>query len=725
MINELKIIADGLEEAGENIEEFHKDIFRPGGKEALRIILGEAASIESLEYMDSDKIKDSWGLRTGNQDQFPSVKLTVPLRPEGNGIVSSYFSYKNSKKTDIKSKEKFGNYCKANGVDFDKFIKLKEREIIIFLLQKYNRPNDRQIKEWPKSAYRKSILTRYDSLSQSQDAQVKIVTELYRRYSAFSDNGAGLLTELDKKIEKAVTRGTEIPTDLLLNILFGKEKRKPNGELTEASRPVLFLDYKPRKDLDEFVFTPERRRKISEFLQNNLPSESKKGISYLSGKEVTLIDDKFPEANLGKGKSVSKIILFSKFDANGGQTTVKRYDKSGTDAYLLGTDEATRLLGALQALTKDEYKGKAWDSIPSEKKKSNDLLLAFCKNVNIALTPLIIGGSIDDMDDYLNATQDVADAFKRIKDITLNENVDFIVIRKINDGNQKVIYSTTKSIAKLQHSRSEWLYACQNVPEFKMKIKIGQKESYVKPWPIAPVSLVRLSGLQYKQDMSKPDEVPAIGFADMMDLFFVNSPRLQQLALRSLNKLANQTEPLFSHCALGKVQAVLKKPLVKIDLKNNAQLLRLSTLYVALLYKIKRTKGDYMKDFAFQLGQLCSAMDELHIGYCQDVRKGQIPNVLIGNMSYGIALQSPVKALSVLSSRIKPYEAWAKKKWAQAQDNIPDDRAIKNGMFSYKWIAGQSQKLNEHIKNNSHSVSESYKAELMLGYLAGRPFEQA
>lgn len=130
-----------------------------------------------------------------------------------------------------------------------------------------------------------------------------------------------------------------------------------------------------------------------------------------------------------------------------------------------------------------------------------------------------------------------------------------------------------------------------------------------------------------------------------------------------------------------------------------------------------------MNDFAFQLGQLCSAMDELHIGYCQDIRKGQIPNVLIGNMSYGIALQSPVAALSVLASRIKPYEAWARKKWVQG--NMPNDKAIKNGMYSYKWIAVQSQKINEHIKDNPHLVNDSYKAELMLGYLAGRPFEQA
>lgn len=722
MINEFKSIADCLDEIEDLIEIFHKDIFHPGGTEALRVVLGENASIESLEYMDDNKIKDSWGLKTSNQDQFPSIKLTVPLRPEGNKFYSSYFAYKNSKKADTKSKEEFENYCKAEGVDFNKFIKLKESEIIKFILQKYTWPNDTRIIEWPKSAYRGSILSRCDSLRKSQDKQVQIVAELYRRYSTFPDDGSRLLIELDKKIENILMKGTEIPTDLLLNILFGKEKRKPNGELKETSRPVLFLDYKPEKDIDAFVFTPERRRHIAEFLKKDLPAECKKGFSYLSGTEVVLIDDKYPEANLGKGKSVSKIILFSKFDANGGQTTVRRYDKSGTAAYRLGVDESARLLGALQTLTKDEYKHKTWDSIPSEKRKSNDLLLAFCKNANIALTPLIMGSSIDDIDDYLNLTQDVADAFKKVKDITLNENVDFIVIRKINDGNQKVIYSTTKSIAKLQRARSEWLSACQNVPEFKMRIKIGQKEDYVKPWPIAPVSLVRLTGLQYKKDMSNPNQVPAISFSDMMDLFF-DSPKLQQLALHAINALVNQTEPLFSHCALSKLHAYLNNPHIKIDHKKNNEVLKTATLFAVLLYKIKRNREIYMNDFAFQLGQLCSAMDELHIGYCQDIRKGQIPNVLIGNMSYGIALQSPVAALSVLASRIKPYEAWARKKWVQG--NMPNDKAIKNGMYSYKWIAVQSQKINEHIKDNPHLVNDSYKAELMLGYLAGRPFEQA
>lgn len=130
-------------------------------------------------------------------------------------------------------------------------------------------------------------------------------------------------------------------------------------------------------------------------------------------------------------------------------------------------------------------------------------------------------------------------------------------------------------------------------------------------------------------------------------------------------------------------------------------------------------------------------MDELHIGYCKSMRSGDIPNTLIGNLTYGMALQNPTKALAVLASRIKPYQTWAKKayenkswtikkggKAVNDKDGKPiDDKAIKAGVFASKWISGQSERMRAQFEENIQTISDSFKAELMLGYLAGRPFE--
>ena len=128
-----------------------------------------------------------------------------------------------------------------------------------------------------------------------------------------------------------------------------------------------------------------------------------------------------------------------------------------------------------------------------------------------------------------------------------------------------------------------------------------------------------------------------------------------------------------------------------------------------------------MNSFAYQLGQLCSAMDELHIGYCKSVRGGDIPNILIGNSTYNVALQNPIKSLALLASRIKPYAAWAKKETVGGITT--EDNAVKNGLWSYRWISTHSTKIISHFSDEKIVISDTYKAELMLGYVAGRPFE--
>lgn len=128
-----------------------------------------------------------------------------------------------------------------------------------------------------------------------------------------------------------------------------------------------------------------------------------------------------------------------------------------------------------------------------------------------------------------------------------------------------------------------------------------------------------------------------------------------------------------------------------------------------------------MNDFAFQLGQLCSAMDELHIGYCKSERSGDIPTTLLGNQVYGMALQNPVKAMAVLASRRKPYDSWVKRMMAK---NIrSDDKAITAAIFAQIWMSKKAKTLSEFL-SSPIDKSDTYKAELMLGYLAGRPFEQ-
>jgi len=731
MLNELKIIADGLDEIGEGVELIHRDIFLPGGSEALRIVLGETDSIESIECMDAKQLANCWGIRTSKQDQFPCIKLTSPLRLSGNAFYSAFYVYKSAKKNNKeKAKNKLIEQCRSVEVTFEQLSNFKESEWISFLLEKFPYEEELKSSEWPKGKYRKSILQRFSLFQDADDEEMKIVKNLYRRYSDFGNNGLDLLRKLSQKIEEILKNNATIPSRILLNILFGEIKADDKGTVKDTTRSILVLDYKPSDLTDEFATARHRINSISKYLINKSPIKTKSGTCFLTGKEGSLYFDKFPDINLGKGKGVSQVILFSKFDGNANKPpklpnptkpTVQRYGRSGTSSYCLDNDEGSRLAETLIKITGDKYKGKIWESIPSEG-KAQDLLIVFCKSPNAILTPVITGYDIDDIDDYVNATSDVVNSFEG-GDLSIDEGVDFIILRKIDDGNQKVIYSISNSIKKIRIAADEWVAGCNNSPSVKLFAQIGKDKKLLSPWPVAPKKLIYLSRKKYIRDGQASTPVPGISFSDVMRFFF-SMGGCTQLATRCLSKLSMQYEPLFSHCALSKLQNVLgKKAQIKAILKNNTQALNAVTLLSVLLYKIGRNKEVYMNGFAYQLGQLCSAIDELHIGYCKSVRGGQIPNALIGNLTYGMALQNPIKALAQLAPRIRPYETWAKKELTKNKDKFSDDKAIKAGIFAYKWLSGQSEKLNSHFSENDEKSNDSFKAELMLGYLAGRPFE--
>ncbi len=733
MLNELKIIADGLDEIGEGVELIHRDIFLPGGSEALRIVLGETESIDSIEYMDAKQLANCWGIRTSKQDQFPCIKLTSPLRLRGNEFYSAFYSYKSARKKDEeKAKEELIEQCQTVGGSFEKISNYKESELVDLLLEQFPYEEELKLSEWPKKSYRKSILSRLDLLKDGDKEEIQIVANLYRRYTSFDNDGLDLLRQLSKKIEETLKNNSTISSRILLNILFGENKVNNKGDVKDVTRSILVLDYKPSNLIDEFATARHRVNSISRYLINKSPISTKSGTCFLTGKEGNLYSDKFPDINLGKGKGVSQVILFSKFDGNANKPpklpkptkpTVQRYGRSGTNSYCLDNNEGSRLAETLIKITGNKYKGKIWESIPSEG-KTQDLLIAFCRSPSAMLTPIITGCDIDDIDDYVNATSDVINSF-RAGNLSFDEEVYFIILRKIDDGNQKIIYSISNSIEMLRVAADEWVAGCNNSPNFKLFAQIGKAKELLSPWPVAPQRLVYLSKQKYIRDGQVSTSVPAISFSDLMKLFFSKDDSATQLAKRCLMKLSVQYEPLFSHCTLSKVQNVLeKKAQIKAIPKNNTQALNAVTLLSVLLYKIGRNKEVYMNGFAYQLGQLCSAIDELHIGYCVGMRGGQVPNALIGNLTYSMALQNPTKALAALALRLKPYESWVRNpKTMSPSDNKPVDKAVKASFYAHKWLANQSVDINKHFIANDIEVNDTYKAELMLGYLAGRPFE--
>ena len=127
-----------------------------------------------------------------------------------------------------------------------------------------------------------------------------------------------------------------------------------------------------------------------------------------------------------------------------------------------------------------------------------------------------------------------------------------------------------------------------------------------------------------------------------------------------------------------------------------------------------------MNDLAFKLGQYCAALDVLHIGYCHHQRKGQIPPKLIGNEAYSAALKSPARMLDITSQRVAVYKAWSDQ---VSLESIKDEKVAKQVRFAlYARSFIRKVSLELHTLPKAHpSATAEYRAELMLGYLAGLP----
>jgi hypothetical protein len=166
---------------------------------------------------------------------------------------------------------------------------------------------------------------------------------------------------------------------------------------------------------------------------------------------------------------------------------------------------------------------------------------------------------------------------------------------------------------------------------------------------------------------------------------------------------------------------------------DRREALRTVALLGVTLHKLSREKETYMNDVAFRLGQLLAAADVVHAGYCADVRGGDLPPALLGNQVFTMAQVAPVKALAVLSRRWKPYDGWAKrvarepkradtligsKKKDEQQRGWDIRRALRHAREMRPLASELASALGDCC------VNDVFRAELLLGYIAGFPKAQ-
>ncbi len=421
-----------------------------------------------------------------------------------------------------------------------------------------------------------------------------------------------------------------------------------------------------------------------------------------------------------KCKILGKVKIFSrKKDVH----TYKRYNEWAAKSYPLSNKLADEFASALRYLN-DKEQGTTWDKLPAEN-GGVDLLIAFCRDlsdVNMAKLIAYDRGEDDFLDEfgYEEECKQICESFKG-RDIDLGiEPVDFLILRKISDGVQKAIFSSSQPVDQLEQASESWNSACKNTPPITLKLfkKDDKVPKYCPPRPISPKQFAFLLRKNYTRSIDeKQKSVPGSAFSDIMALF-LNDARTSALANRLLQKMIKQFANLLEIIAVEKLKG--SKSSKKI-IKHHDEALRAITAMSLLLNKLNRQKEVYMKEIAYKLGQFCAVLDEIHIGYCVSERQGKIPSRLIGNQAYAAAVVNPKKALEITAQRIAVYEAWAKKNSRNENNKLkPEEKRAK---YAYYWLKKHCGEIHQLIPEKIPRSTPESKTELLLGYLAGRPFE--
>ena len=121
-----------------------------------------------------------------------------------------------------------------------------------------------------------------------------------------------------------------------------------------------------------------------------------------------------------------------------------------------------------------------------------------------------------------------------------------------------------------------------------------------------------------------------------------------------------------------------------------------------------------MRTSSFAVGQFLALADLLHREYCRNVRKGDIPNQLIGNAMMPIALDNPERAVKRLNDRMMVYQRWA----FTSDGNVESNRL---GKWALKRLGIVTAELAANPLPNQ--ADDADKAQMLLGYLARQESE--
>lgn len=286
-----------------------------------------------------------------------------------------------------------------------------------------------------------------------------------------------------------------------------------------------------------------------------------------------------------------------------------------------------------------------------------------------------------------------------------NEVRIFVLSKRPGDARTKVIVSRRYTAEHTIKSAEQWQAGCRNIPN----ITIRQFEDKTPVWKDClipfPAEVVWCLNTAWRRQGTYAEQVHGFSINDALGLLLDEGNEVRRLSQRAIDAIVRNCASFI--LAMGQENASGR--VFKINKKHEKQALLLPSILGLLLYKNGIEKGGFMNSPAYLVGRFLSLADDLHLKYCQHVRKGLIPPQLVGNALMPTALEMPEKALSMISNRILPYWAWAETFFGDGQD-----------VGLVKYFISQIREISSQIKDIDipKICTDTDKAQMLLGYLA-------
>lgn len=419
------------------------------------------------------------------------------------------------------------------------------------------------------------------------------------------------------------------------------------------------------------------------------------------------MNEKFPEVKI-------PVLGNVKLHAMSGESPCqKRYGSSGAKSFLTSRPARQNMKNALEWITKEERCGKTWSNV-SSLGPTKAVLISYPSELPLDPPELagLFGGVEEAQSDpdgsrFEACARRVTRTLKGHTASPVNAELRVFVLIKPDGFRTKVLHNSRYTVQQLLDSADEWQTFCRNSPPVMIRqfgTKKGDKPIWRTPLIPYPTEVVWCLNTAWQRMGTHAETTFGLQIVDGLSLLLAGGPVLESVVTRSLRAITSNSVSLL--LAIG--QAAHQGMVHPMNATYGKQALLLPSILGLLLRKLGYMKETIMKEPPYLIGKLLSLADQLHVKYCQEVRKGQVPPQLVGNALMTSAMETPKKALSLFWQRIKPYYAWAQT--VQGGDNV---RLVKYFLGEMGRVSTALAKMD--LPNRS---SETDKVAMLLGYLS-------